>query len=97
MQTSSGTRNPHSTTINSGFAKFYQTGQRIYEKQNYITQNENKFQNSSKIFTSLKPKQVFRDDKTSRRTQSTLSGKQEIVKHKREFSMPDYINVDYPD
>ena len=29
--------------ITSGFAKFYQTGQRIYERQNYISQNENKY------------------------------------------------------
>ena len=26
-----------------------------------------------------------------------MSGKQDLVKHQREFSMPDYINIDYPD
>ena len=55
---------------------------------------------SSKIFTSLcpKPKQSEIPFKGSRRTQSTLEyGRQELFKHKREFSMPDYVSIDYPD
>ena len=37
-------------------------------------------------------------DRTSRRTKSTLEyGRQEKAVHKREFSMPDYMAVDYPD
>ena len=37
-------------------------------------------------------------ERGSRRTKSTLEyGRQESCKHRREFSMPDYLHVDYPD
>jgi len=56
---------------------------------------------SNKIFTSIRPKTkqfLETSDRTSRRTKSTLDyGRQEKVVHKREFSMPDYMAVDYPD
>lgn len=79
--------NPVTPDADKGFSRplTQSLGRRIYERKNNVTQNESKFQFSSKVFTNVKTDEEKRG-----------LHRPPLNSYKREFAMPDYFHIEVP-